>query len=174
MIVYVAAPFSRAADARRAMVLLQAAGHEIARDWTVASDEFTACGDAPAEVRARHAGENLAAVLAADAFLLLTFDPHAGGYDALQNPRLSVERYAVSQVGRGCHSELGAALCAQGATCDDERPYRVLVCGPDREANAFALLAERYETLEDAVFALGIGDGPPTSTPTPTSPGVDR
>lgn len=154
MRVYIAAPFARAAEARRVMVLLQAAGHEIARDWTVAALEHATCAAAPMDVRKENAAANLLAVLEADAFLLLTFEPRASydSYDMIEE--------AVSSIGRGCHSELGIALCAHAAN-ESERDYRVLVCGPDRDANAFALLAERYETEHDAVFALGLADREP-------------
>ncbi|MGL5817689.1 MAG: hypothetical protein ACRCYR_09015 [Phycicoccus sp.] len=111
MKVYVAGPLADVGTVRAVQVAVVAAGHELTLDWSRGPDStLTSYASAPT-VSASIAAQDLAAVLAADALLVV-----AGEHD-----------------GRGIFVELGAALAM--AERGDLR--HVVVIGPRRHDSVF-------------------------------------
>ena len=82
MKVYVGSKFSRAAEVREVMDVLESHGHEIVGDWT----QHTLAGVAGAELRDRlteYAEADFDGVAGADAFVLLHDDASRGGFTEL-------------------------------------------------------------------------------------------
>jgi nucleoside 2-deoxyribosyltransferase len=121
MRVYVASAYEDFARARAVMAALRERGIDISHDWTTNVDAYPT-DDAPAELKAQHAREDLDGVLTADAVLVLTNDDKAKGC--------------------GMWIELGAAL-ALGK-------YAVIT-GGQRRRSIFAELTRVHVVESDAV-----------------------